>query len=717
MATKSKRTPHRPVPPPLGRRDAVVALGVAVLVFAVDWSVLPRDVLNYRDSLEVVTASTNLEAAHPTGFPLSILLNHALGAALGFVVSPYFRLAIVHALYGNAALAIVYLCLRRWVFDFRVAALGTLLVGFGYGVWLYRVVPELFVLAQLGGLVSLWLLLRWRERRSEQAWRLFCFSLGIGLVLHVTTALWWPGFLALFALSRPRRLVRLAWTGLLSGLVGLTPFGLVFWLAKRAHHALWGNVPTWSAYQGYVLRTAYGGLQSPGHIAHVDPDRLGGLTAYLSHVGSELGLFTLAFALIALALRNEERYLAFLPATVVAAGPVFVAYAGFRTESTFYRGSAEPMYVTSIVAIVLSAVVGAERLVRVLSTRLSDERARRRLGHGFVALLGGLAVAQAWVNHPRVDRHHRPLSRAYIDDELREVPDHAILILSSDMDLFGGIYSAWVEDRPHDAIVVPAGFSYQANYQAELRREHPDLNVNEAGVRSVFLRRFIRENVDARPVFLSNPEEAFVIGCAGNPFYLRPAGKLFEVVSSKEEAAAKRTALPLPDALADDVEEHDMWELTLLGSYRTSWSQIGHELVRLGLLDRARAFFAKLHDVDPGDVRWGSEVAWIDGGSASRRYVYDGEVWGARNYEDLYQEALAAIGAQEHERALLLFEMALAKRPSDAKAANALAMIYLALHDARGAKPYAEAAATLDPTNDKYLRDREHIEREARRPE
>src|SRR5918995_4220236 len=157
---------------PLRRRGAAL-LGGAVAIFVgilyigtLAPTVLPYGVPDTLDSPMLQTEVSVLGVGHPTGYPTYMMLTHLFTyLPLG---DPAYRVNLASAVYGVAAVLVVYLAglllARRAV----AAAVGALAFGLSGAFWGQAVIAEVYTLEAL--LVSLVILfaLFWRDRREDR---------------------------------------------------------------------------------------------------------------------------------------------------------------------------------------------------------------------------------------------------------------------------------------------------------------------------------------------------------------------------------------------------------------------------------------------------------------------------------------------------------------------------------------------------------------------
>src|SRR5829696_8974786 len=185
---------------PLRRRGAAllggaVAIFVGVLYFGtLAPTVLPYGVPDTLDSPMLQAEVSVLGIGHPTGYPTYMMLTH-LFTYLPFG-DPAYRVNLASAVYGVAAVLVVYLAGLRLGGHVVAAAAGALAFGISGTFWSQSVIAEVYTFeALLVALVILFLFL-WRDRRDSRYLLLSAFLVGLSLTHHLTSVLLVPGTVA-----------------------------------------------------------------------------------------------------------------------------------------------------------------------------------------------------------------------------------------------------------------------------------------------------------------------------------------------------------------------------------------------------------------------------------------------------------------------------------------------------------------------------------------
>src|SRR5215204_1545307 len=211
------------------RRRGATLLGGAVAIFVgilyigtLAPTVLPYSVPDTLDSPMLQAEVSVLGVGHPTGYPTYMMLTHLFTyLPLG---DPAYRVNLASAIYGVAAVLVVYLAGMRVGGGAVAAAAGALAFGLSGVYWNQAVIAEVYTFeALLVALVILFLFL-WRDRCHSRYLLLSAFLVGLSLTHHLTSVLLVPATLAFVFLTDRRVLSR---TGLMLKSLGLFLLGLL----------------------------------------------------------------------------------------------------------------------------------------------------------------------------------------------------------------------------------------------------------------------------------------------------------------------------------------------------------------------------------------------------------------------------------------------------------------------------------------------------------
>jgi hypothetical protein len=210
---------------------AVAALGGILYARTLAPTVLRYGGVDTLDSAMLQAGVSVLGIGHPTGYPTYMMLTHFLTYLP--VGDPAYRANLASAVYGVAAVLMVYLVGLQLSRRAVAAAAGALAFGLSEVFWSQAVIAEVYTLEALLVALVLLVLLLWRDRLEDRYLLLAALLVGLSLTHHLTSVLLIPAALA-FVFLTDRGVLRrtgLLLKGLGSFLLGFLP---LFYLPIRA---------------------------------------------------------------------------------------------------------------------------------------------------------------------------------------------------------------------------------------------------------------------------------------------------------------------------------------------------------------------------------------------------------------------------------------------------------------------------------------------------
>ncbi len=177
-----------------------MSFGVFFGVLSLYLAKLPPALAPWRDSGEMSVAAATLGIAHPTSYPLYVLL-----ARLASVVplgNPAYRLNLLSAAAGAAACALIAEMVREKRGGIAALAAAACLA-LNPSFWAVSQVSEMYSLWVLGAVGLIALAERLSEDPAERLWPAFCYLCGLLLANRLDLILLAPGLLWLALSGRP----------------------------------------------------------------------------------------------------------------------------------------------------------------------------------------------------------------------------------------------------------------------------------------------------------------------------------------------------------------------------------------------------------------------------------------------------------------------------------------------------------------------------------
>lgn len=149
-----------------------------------------------QDTPEFQRVAPTLGIAHPTGYPLYIILGW-LWTHLPLGGTPAWEMNLLSAVLAALSIGLLYSCARKLRYNRIVAAATALCLATSYTFWSQATITEVYALAALLQVLLIFTALRWRAGQ-EPLWQVG-LVLGLALAHHRMIILMLPG-LALFVL-------------------------------------------------------------------------------------------------------------------------------------------------------------------------------------------------------------------------------------------------------------------------------------------------------------------------------------------------------------------------------------------------------------------------------------------------------------------------------------------------------------------------------------
>jgi hypothetical protein len=407
------------------------------------------------DTLEFQVVAAKLGVAHPTGYPLYVLLTKA------FTLLPLnnvaWRANLASAVFATAAVVVLYDLLRALTGRSLLSLLTVLGFAFSSTFWSQAVIAEVYTLHNLLVVVVFWLLLRpeWESEagaaRRARRWQATFFLVGLSLTNHLTTALLIPAVGLALAWDRPRMSPRewLVGGGLL--LLGLSVYLFIPLRWPALNDGRWMTLPDFLSY--ITGGQFHGALRLDGW---QDPTRWRIVARLLHEPFGWAGLFLAGLGVASLAFRRR-RALALTGITFLA----FVVYG-----LSYYVADIAVFLLPAHLILAIWIAVSVAALARLPASMGSLSSGIWR--SAVVGLFALLPLSRIWINLPVVDRSQDRGGYAWgryaLDQPL--VSDSAIL---ADTKKFAPLYYLQqVEGVRPDLDLVLLGT--EELYQADLRR-------------------------------------------------------------------------------------------------------------------------------------------------------------------------------------------------------------------------------------------------------
>lgn len=423
-------------------------LGLCVLVLYL-W-LAPAHIVD-GDNAEFATLGALGGIAHPSGYPLYLLWLHAMAWLPG--ATPAHTAALATAILGALSIVVMHAACRAWGARPLAATVACAIFAAAPVVLAIYTEAEVFALNGLTVAAVLWLAGAGAPLRGWKRAAALGLAAGLGMSNHLTCVLVAP--VGLYGMWRAIREQDRWWpvaAGLGGLVLGLTPY--VYALVASDSPMSWGKVHDLHELVAMFLREDYGSAGT--FLAHGrGSPPMTNLGALLDTLGRAWLYAPLALGLATLVYRcvrrrdGEPRVMwAMLALSWIAAGPVLAIKFNTRPEQLGLY-VVQRFHLLPALLLAIPVAVGLDDLARFVPERA---RVLRRAGAPIVATLG--FAAAAGLSLPHVLRVHTAAVQRYVENTLQMLPPHAIVIVSSDEEYFGGGYVQHVLGERPDVDIV-----------------------------------------------------------------------------------------------------------------------------------------------------------------------------------------------------------------------------------------------------------------------
>jgi hypothetical protein len=484
----SARVADIPAPPgenqePAGARALVAPLVAFVGLLALYVATLAPSVMG-GDSGELTTAALSGGVPHPPGYPLFAMLAR-LFAALPLGHSPAWRVNLLSAVSTATAAGLLCALVQSWTRNKVAGLMAAALFGTNTNVWLHATSAEVFGLNVMFVALAfhLWL----RVERDPRQRRVFALALACGLAMcnhHTFVFVGAPLVLRTFWVARRELKLGGIAIAIGLGLVGLLPYGYLVHASRSSAAVSWGDLDTWDALVGHVLRRNYGtfsmGQTTKGsafvsegtffptlwHMAgHAFP-RFLWLGPVLALVGFHAGIKNRQE-------RSETHVLAFVLALY---GLSFCMLSNLSTSVGLYLTVLERFFIQSDFMIAIAAGLGVAKLAPWLHAHWPRLERVRFAGYASAAII----LLAGVVAHGReANQSGNRVFPDFVTTAFASLPRNAMVITMGDHLTGAVFYFREIEKLRPDVIHLDhelLGFPW---YGQRKRRLYPDLYLPE----------------------------------------------------------------------------------------------------------------------------------------------------------------------------------------------------------------------------------------------
>ena len=461
---------------------ATVLMAVAVFLISFSAYVLTlAPTITMEDSGELVTAAATLGIAHPSGYPLYVILGKL------FTLLPFgtvaWRVNLMSAVFGALTVALLSILLWKLLKRRIIAAALSLFYAFSPIFWSQSIIAEVYTLNSFFVVLLILIALLWREERRSSYLCWFAFILGLSMTNHTMMVMLVPAFVAFFFFedSTILRRWKLLFALVICGIAGLALYAYIPFRAFQQPLFNWGPIDSWRDAAAHILRSDY------NDFAPFDNQfsKVGIVIDFLFDIYQQFYLPTLALALVgAVYLWKRLRTVAILTTLIFLGNSLGIIYLrkfgwGLGIDYTY-----RVYYLPAFMMVVVWLGYSCSYLIDFLS-RLWKERSPMLWKSSIVVLyvvIVSLPISFLVANYEKVDLSRFWFNHDYTKNLLDSLPENALFFfaydgsLQGDTEIFSLVYLQLVEGvRPDVAVVTDLNFFYK-RFRLNLPLEYFDLD-------------------------------------------------------------------------------------------------------------------------------------------------------------------------------------------------------------------------------------------------
>jgi len=423
-----------------GRRRLALRVGlpvaVAVMLLICYWLTLAPTITD-PDSGELATAVHTMGVAHPTGYPLYLIVGKLFDLLpLG---EPARRIAFFSAVSAAAGGGLLCWMLIALTGSGAAGVLGGLVLGLNWWVWPQANQVEVYALHVLLVCLVLAMFVRWLEQRTPRRLSQLAFCCGLALTHHRTSLFFiMPVLVWALVATRPVTVLGLAKT---VGW-GLLPLLLYGWLPYRsAHHPPfdWGN--TSASLHNFLVHTS-ARIYYVFAFSDIPAKAWAETRSWLVKLNEQFSIVGLALVLVGMVgMVRSSRYRAL-------GISLTLSFAVVATWAAFYRvPDRDPFYLPALIVVSAWCGAGLGYVLAAVRGRRLDPRLARLVpaAAAVVALILPLNMLAA--NRKLADRSgdYALLDAAAV--VLTNIPSDAVVLLWGDDVFSAGLYHYYALDH------------------------------------------------------------------------------------------------------------------------------------------------------------------------------------------------------------------------------------------------------------------------------
>lgn len=483
------------------------------LFFQIFYLIFQTSTIYGGDAGDLVATSFVGGVAHPPGFPLYSFL----GYLAHFVPysTPAWRVALLSSITISIALTLITHFMYRITHSFWIGFLSAATLGSTYVIWLYSIVPEVFMMNVMFLSILLVLGYSFSKHPHTKLFLIIGIVTGLAVSHHPIIVFALPSILILM-FTQQKWILKQPLTIKISGLAALiiswlVPYSWAYYAAYRLAPLSWSDPINIQNMIHLITRNQYGSFQSGIDYAQTIQSRLLQIPAIFEFYFQDFSILGLLLATIG-AIYAVKKYRMIgisLIVGFVLTGPFYFFYASYFLQSSFQIATAERFLTQSYVFISLLIGCGFFALIEIFKNRLHEPSQRKLhtlVTYGVLGVFALLPLGFFISHYPKLiilknDRTAENFGKDLLDSTAK----NSILFLRGDHPVFTTQYMYYALGYRTDVIPIHTTNFMNGTHRRLLEKQFPDLSIKPYDNEKRDVYDFIVHHYKDRPIFTSAP--------------------------------------------------------------------------------------------------------------------------------------------------------------------------------------------------------------------
>lgn len=395
------------------------------------------------DSGDLLSAVYVNGVAHPSGYPLYLIIGRIITGILPDIKNFAWQLGTVSALFSSLSVAFYYQIILRLTKNKIVSLISALTLLVSYPFWLYSITVEVFSLHIFLITCIVYLLIRVGETKEEKYLYLLATVLGVSLTNNQTIILIFPpvGISLLIIYGLKLFNFKRAVICFLLFVLGLIPYLYLTYLASKLPSVNWGFALNFDNFIALITRKEYGwnSFEKGLNVSGIINSLIGTLNYWIIYIG--LGVifpFVIGFFNIPKSIKGW--FLPFLLISCFLFGPFFFVYANTPPKNFLTFAVFEKFYLSGFYISMYVFPFGIILMHKFTSDFVTKHRLPLFIA-SIIPIVFFISTIGMFVrNFPKLNFRHIEIGDNFAKDILDSLPQGSTLLLMSDTHAFNAIY-------------------------------------------------------------------------------------------------------------------------------------------------------------------------------------------------------------------------------------------------------------------------------------